>query len=145
MPQPLAPQSPASEPAYRSRLKADRAYALYVRLLEKLTKEKLYRDPKYTAAQLARDLQTNTRYISAAVAVCTGKNYAALVNGLRLRDACKMLRSPKSAHLSAEEIGLLSGFASRQAFYLAFARVYSCTPREFRLQPAAKEQSASVK
>ena len=145
MTQSPAPQSPASEPAYRSRLKADRAYALYVRLLEKLTKEKLYRDPKYTAAQLARDLQTNTRYISAAVAVCTGKNYAALVNGLRLRDACKMLRSPKSAYLSAEEIGLLSGFASRQAFYLAFARVYSCTPREFRLQPAAKEQSASVK
>ena len=145
MTQSPAPQSPASEPAYRSRLKADRAYALYVRLLEKLTKEKLYRDPKYTAAQLARDLQTNTRYISAAVAVCTGKNYAALINGLRLRDACKMLRSPKSAHLSPEEIGLLSGFASRQAFSPAFARVYSCTPREFRLQPAAKEQSASVK
>ena len=38
MTQSPAPQSPASEPAYRSRLKADRAYALYVRLLEKLTK-----------------------------------------------------------------------------------------------------------
>ena len=139
MTQPTAPQSPASEPAYRSRLKADRAYALYVRLLEKLTKEKLYRDPKYTAAQLARDLQTNTRYISAAVAVCTGKNYAALVNGLRLRDACKMLRSPKSANLTAEEIGLLSGFASRQAFYLAFSRVFTCTPREYRLMSASPQ------
>lgn len=145
MTQPTAPQPSVPEPAYRSRLKADRAYALYVRLLEKLTKEKLYRDPKYTAAQLARDLQTNTRYISAAVAVCTGKNYAALVNGLRLRDACKMLRSPKSAHLSAEEIGLLSGFSSRQAFYLAFARVFSCTPRNYRLQHVAKEQPASAK
>lgn len=139
MTQSPAPQSPASEPAYRSRLKADRAYALYVRLLEKLTKEKLYRDPKYTAAQLARDLQTNTRYISAAVAVCTGKNYAALVNGLRLRDACKMLRSPKSANLTAEEIGLLSGFASRQAFYLAFSRVFTCTPREYRLMSASPQ------
>lgn len=133
------PQASPREPVYRNRIKPDRAYALYVRILEKLTKEKLYRDPNYTTAQLARDLETNTRYISAAVAICTGNNYAALVNGLRLRDACKMLRSPKSANLTAEEIGLLSGFASRQAFYLAFSRVYSCTPREYRLMSASPQ------
>ena len=119
-------------PAYRTRLKAERADELYIRILQKLTGEKLYRDPKYTTAKLARDLHTNTRYISAAVAVSTGQNYCALVNGLRLRDACKMLRSPKYAHLTAEEIGLLSGFASRQAFYTAFSRIYDCTPREYR-------------
>lgn len=119
-------------PAYRTRLKAERADELYIRILQKLTGEKLYRDPKYTTAKLARDLHTNTRYISAAVAVSTGQNYCALVNGLRLRDACKMLRSPKYAHLTAEEIGLLSGFSSRQAFYTAFSRIYDCTPREYR-------------
>ena len=119
-------------PAYRTRLKAERADELYIRILQKLTGEKLYRDPKYTTAKLAKDLHTNTRYISAAVAVSTGQNYCALVNGLRLRDACKMLRSPKYAHLTAEEIGLLSGFASRQAFYTAFSRFYDCTPREYR-------------
>lgn len=122
------------EPAYRSRLKAERANELYIQILEKISKEKLYRDPDYNTAKLAADLNTNTRYISAAVAVNTGGNYNALVNGLRLRDACKMMRSPKYEHMTVEEIGLFSGFASRQAFYLAFHRVYNCTPKDYRKQ-----------
>lgn len=77
------------EPAYRTRLKAEKANELYLRIVEKLTKEKLYRDPSYNTTKLAADLKTNTRYIAAAVAVCTGNNYSALVNSLRLRDVCK--------------------------------------------------------
>lgn len=120
-------------PAYRLRLKAERSDELYVRILGHLTKHRLYRDPNYTSRQMAKDLNTNTRYISAAVANNTGDNYNVLVNGLRLRDACQMLRSPRYSHLSAEEIGLLSGFSSRQAFYLAFSKVFQITPRAYRL------------
>ena len=65
-------------PAYRNRLKAERADELYIRILQKLTGDKLYRDPKYTTAKLAADLHTNTRYISAAVAVRTGLQNVAL-------------------------------------------------------------------
>ena len=126
-------------PAYRTRLKAERANKLYIQILNKLTEEKLYRDPSYTTMRLAADLNTNTRYISAAVALGFNGNYSALVNSLRLRDACKMLRSPRYAHLTAEEIGLLSGFSSRQAFYLAFHRLYQCTPKEYRKQEAASD------
>lgn len=125
-------QKPKTEPAYRTRLKAERANELYIRILKQLTAGKLYRDPAYNTARLAADLQTNTRYISAAVAVCTGGNYSALVNGLRLRDACRMMLSPNYRKLTVEEIGLLAGFASRQAFYLAFRRVYDCTPLAYR-------------
>ena len=124
--------SEKSEPAYRSRLRGERADDIYVRMLAQLTNNKRYRDPDYTARQLAEELGTNTRYISAAVAQRTGSNYNALVNSYRLRDACHMLRSARYAHLSAEEIGLLSGFSSRQAFYIAFRRVYDVTPRQYR-------------
>lgn len=123
-----------AEPAYRSRLNTEKANELYIQILEKLTREKLYRDPQYNTKRLAADLHTNTRYISAAVALCTGNNYSALVNSLRLRDVCKMMRSPKHKDMTVEEIGLLSGFSSRQAFYLAFHRIYACTPRAYRLQ-----------
>lgn len=127
--QPLKP-----EPAYRSRLKAEKANELYIKIIEKLTREKLYRDPNYNTLKLAADLQTNTRYISAAVAVCTGNNYSALVNSLRLRDVMKMMHSAQYNQMTIEEIGLMAGFSSRQAFYLAFHRVYHCTPRAYRLQ-----------
>jgi len=119
-------------PAYYKKIKSDRVDALYVSILQKLTREKLYRDPTYTATRLAAELGTNTRYISASVALSTGGNYAALVNGLRLRDACKMLRAAKYSHLNVEEVGMLAGFASRQSFYQTFRRRYSCTPLEYR-------------
>ncbi len=128
-------------PAYRTRLRGERANALYIAILRHLTQGKLYRDPSYGTAQLARDLKTNTRYIAAAVAECSGGNYCALVNEMRLRDACRMLRSPRHDGLTVEEIGLLSGFSSRQAFYLAFRRVYSCTPRDYRLAAEKERES----
>ena len=128
----MFPEKKKARPAYLSRIKDSRADEIYINVLKHLTAHKLYRDPSYTAARLASDLQVNVRYISSAVALATGKNYAALVNGLRLRDACKMLRSPRFAQMTAEEIGLLAGFASRHAFYLAFHRLFSCTPRAYR-------------
>lgn len=120
-------------PAYHSRMKAEHTDELYVRILQQLSSGRRYREPSYTAKQLAADLDTNTRYISSAVATHTGDNYNALINGMRLRDACRMLRSPRFAAYTTEEIGLLVGFSSRQAFYLAFNRMFDTTPRKYRL------------
>ncbi len=122
------------EPAYCNRLKAGRANEIYIKILEKLTREKLYRDPTYNTLRLSEDLNINTRYISAAVSACTGNNYTALVNGLRLRDVVKMMQSTLYKDMTVEEIGLLAGFSSRQTFYMAFHRVYDCTPRAYRLK-----------
>ncbi len=127
-----APQR--KEPAYLKLMSEEKADGIYLRILEKLTKEKLYRDPSYKTPQLAADLQINTRYIALAVAISTGNNYNALVNHLRLRDACRMMQSDRYNHMTVEEIGLLAGFSSRQAFYLAFHRLYKETPREYRLK-----------
>ncbi|MBR1594231.1 MAG: helix-turn-helix transcriptional regulator [Alloprevotella sp.] len=109
---------------------------LYVQIIQKIGVEKRYRDADYSARKLAADLHTNPRYISVVVALHTGGNYSALVNGYRLRDACRMLRSPRYRDYTVEEIGLECGFASRQAFYLAFHRLYKVTPRQYRLKGA---------
>lgn len=121
-----------SVPAYVNRLKAERACDIYARVVKRLTDERRYRDPSCTATRLAAELRTNPRSISAAIAVCTGSNYSTLVNNLRLHDACKMLRSVACRNLTAEEIGLFAGFASRQAFYAAFRRKFNCTPGDYR-------------
>ncbi len=120
------------KPLYRTRLKSARSDELYIKILNRLTTNRRYRDPHYTARQMAKDLNTNVRYISAAVGNGTGSNYNTLVNTLRLRDACQMLRSKRFAKMTTEEIGLLAGFSSRQAFYLAFSRMYDITPKEYR-------------
>ncbi len=119
-------------PLYRTRLKSVRSDELYIKILNILTTNKRYRDPHYTARQMAIDLDTNVRYISAAIGNGMGGNYNTLVNKLRVRDACQMLRSKRFADMTVEEIGLLAGFSSRQAFYLAFSRIYDVTPKEYR-------------
>lgn len=122
-----------STPKYRTRLSDKLSDSLFVRIMEHLTEERRYRNASYTARQLAEEIGTNVRYVSAAVATHTGGNYNALINGLRLRDARKMLRSSKMQHLTVEEIGLLAGFASRQAFYLAYGRAFEGeTPAQYR-------------
>lgn len=120
-------------PAYRIRLSKERSDQLYSSIVDLLENKKRYRNPNYSAKLMAEELNTNSRYISAAVANVTGDNYSALINRYRLRDARRMLRSPRLHALSIEKIGLLSGFASRQSFYIAFTRAFSDeTPAAYR-------------
>jgi AraC-like DNA-binding protein len=125
--------SHSTTPAYRIRLSKERSDRLYSSIVDLLETKKCYRNPNYSAKQMAEELNTNSRYISAAVANVTGDNYSALINRYRLRDARRMLRSPRLHALSIEKIGLLSGFASRQSFYIAFTRAFSDeTPAAYR-------------
>ena len=119
--------------SYRNRLALKRSDELFVRIMNKLSIGKLYRNPNYTSRMLAQDLGCDTRHIAASVAVHTnGGNFRMLINSLKLREACRLLKSAKHAGYSVEEIGLSAGFASRQAFYVAFHKKYNVTPREFR-------------
>ena len=106
---------------------------IYAALMEIVTKKRRYREPNITAKEVAAEIGTDPRYISAALRRHGDANFNAVINSLRLRDACKMMHSPRYANYSAEEIGLLSGFASRQAFYLAFKKIYNTTPAKYRV------------
>jgi AraC-like DNA-binding protein len=80
---------------------------------------------------LSELLHINTRNIAAIVQLNTGSNFSKLLNTYRLADAEVMLRNKQE--FSAEEIGLMSGFGSRQSFYRVFQENYGTTPRKFRL------------
>ena len=53
--------------AYRSLIRPELADELYDRILNIIVVQKKYRDPNYSAKDLAKELQTNTRYLSAVV------------------------------------------------------------------------------
>lgn len=113
---------------------------LFVKVLHKMTVEKKYRLRDYSAARLAKELGTNSRYLSRAIASHTDGNYTTLINAYRLRDARRMLRNVRYRSSTVEEIGLLCGYASRQAFYLAFQRELHMTPRAYRLGASPAEE-----
>ena len=93
-----------------------------------------YRDKNYSAKQLAEDLETNTRYISAVVNVKFNMNYTSFVNKFRIEEAMAILASKKYKDLNMEDISTMVGFANRQSFYASFYRINGMTPREYKLK-----------
>lgn len=101
-------------------------------ILRKLEEEKIYKNPGYTAKQMATDLHTNTRYLSAVVNSRFKKSYSSLLNEYRIKDAVVLLADKRLRNKNIEEIGLMVGFANRQSFYAAFSKYVGETPRSFR-------------
>lgn len=120
------------EAEYRSLIRAELADELYDRILTIIVAQKKYRDPDYSAKQLAIDLDTNPRYLSAVINSRFGMNYSNLVNEFRVRDAAHMLVDKRFLDKTMEEIGLMSGFANRQSFYAAFFKEKGEAPHQYK-------------
>ncbi|MBQ0095469.1 MAG: AraC family transcriptional regulator [Bacteroidetes bacterium] len=117
---------------YRSLIRAELADELYDKILTIIVAQKKYRDPEYSAKQLAKDLDTNPRYLSAVINSRFGMNYSNLVNEFRVRDAVHMLTDKRFLDKTMEEIGLMSGFANRQSFYAAFFKEKGEAPHQYK-------------
>lgn len=133
---------------YRKLVRAELVDELYEKIVRKLLIEKKYRDPEYSAKQLADDLQTNTRYISAVISLRFNQNYSNLVNEYRVKDAMYMLIDSRCAEMTMEDISAEVGFRNRQSFYAAFFRIHECSPRQYKLThqiPGTEEDAAKRK
>ena len=117
---------------YRDLIRAELADELYEKILEKIVVQKKYKEPNYLAKDLARELDTNTRYLSAVINSRFGMNYSCLVNEYRVRDALHLLVDKRYASKSIEEISALVGFANRQSFYSAFYKNTGEAPNDYR-------------
>ena len=107
--------------------------------------EKKYKDKSYSARQLAEDLGTNTRYVSAVVNVRFHANYTTFVNKFRVEDAMTMLTDRRYTKLNMQDIADMVGFANRQSFYSAFFKVTGMTPRQYKLTYAPPKKKTSGK
>ena len=118
--------------AYRTIIRADLADELYKKIVDIVIVKKKYRDSNFSSKDLAKLLQTNTRYLSAVVNSRFGMNYSCLLNEYRIKDALRMLGDKKNAEKNVEEISAMVGFANRQSFYAAFYRIMGETPNGYR-------------
>ena len=118
----------------RQRLRRERLKALYATIRHTLLSQKLYRHPDCTSITMAKTLGISPRLLAEAIAEHSKEeNFAGMVMRYRLRLACQLLRDPRHACTTNEEIALRSGFASRQTFYNTFRRAYNMTPCEYRV------------
>ena len=118
--------------AYRSLIRPELADELYDKILNLIVVQKKYKDPTFSAKELAKELKTNTRYLSAVVNSRFGMNYSCLLNEYRVKDAMHMLVDKRYADKNVEEISAMVGFANRQSFYAAFYKNVGETPNGYR-------------
>jgi AraC-like DNA-binding protein len=120
------------EAAYRSLVSPQLMDELEEKINNIIIIQKKYKDKDYSAKQLAEDLNTNTRYISAVVNVRFHMNYISYVNKYRIQEAMSLLIDKRYQDLNMEDISDMVGFANRQSFYASFFRINNITPREYR-------------
>lgn len=120
------------EVAYRSLIRAELADELYDKILNIIIIQKKYKDPNFSAKDLAKELKTNARYLSAVINSRFNMNYSCLLNEHRIKEAMYLLRDKRYIDKSIEEISLMVGFANRQSFYAAFYKNVGMTPKEYR-------------
>jgi YesN/AraC family two-component response regulator len=118
--------------AYRSLIRPELADELYDRILGIIVMQKKYKNPNYSARDLAKELKTNTRYLSAVVNSRFGMNYSCLLNEYRVNDAKYLLTDKRYADKKVEEISSMVGFSNRQSFYAAFYKNVGETPNGYR-------------
>ncbi len=105
--------------------------------------QKKYKDKDYSAKRLAEDLGTNTRYVSAVVNVRFHTNYTSFVNYYRIQEAMSLLIDKRCQDLNMQDISDMVGFSNRQSFYAAFFKLNNMTPRDYKMEHAAKAPAAT--
>lgn len=106
-----------------------------------LVKEVLAR-PTLCIGDVASLLGVGPRTLSAVLKREGCGNFRSFVSDLRLAEAERLLRLHRYARFSAEQIGLMVGFASRQSFYPHFKKKYGCTPIEYRKRNLKNNQES---
>lgn len=98
-----------------------------------LADPEVYCNPEFSIAELARLVDSNTKYVSMAINESTGMNFRSYINSLRVKIA--RVRLTSSAEYSNRTIQAVSesvGFKSTSNFVIAFKKVMGVTPSAYQ-------------
>ena len=132
------------EAKYRSLVNPEMMDTLKEKILRIIVIQEKYKDKEYSAKQLAMDLGTNTRYVSAVINVKFHTNYSCFVNKYRIDEAMSLMVDRRYQKLSMEQISDMVGFSNRQSFYASFYRIMNMSPREYRVKFLEQHPSQKV-
>ena len=133
------------EAAYRTLVSPKLMDELKEKILDIILIQKKFKDKNYSAKNLAEDLGTNTRYISAVVNVRFHMNYTSFINQYRIQEAMTILTDRRYQNLNMEDISDMVGFSNRQSFYASFFKLNGMTPREYKVINLAQHPTLAEK
>ncbi len=97
--------------------------------IEQLISDEFYLDREMSLPKMAKELETNTTYLSRIINEDYQKAFATFINELRLSHTLRSLEADsKYRKLTIDHIAYNSGFASSSTFYNAFKKFTGLTP-----------------
>lgn len=100
--------------------------------LKKFEDSEKYINPKVSLQFLAKQLDTNTKYLSEIINKSKGQNFNNYINELRIHYILRKLKSePKYQNYKVSSLGEECGFNSRNTFTLAFKTALGISPAKF--------------
>lgn len=112
---------------------------LHQRMIDHITTNKVYLEPKYGLANLAADLGESTHNVSFVINSLEQKSFYDLINGYRVEHLKKLLADPDNRKFTVLALGLDSGFNSKASLNRIFKNFTSYTPSEYLKQKVAQK------
>lgn len=114
-----------------SRLDKTRIRQLIAGILSLLDEEECWLQPDFTVEKAARQLGTNSSYLSYVVNHHLGKSFSTLLNEYRVRRACLLMEDPANATYTMDYLAMQAGFSNRVTLLRQFKRMVGMAPSEY--------------
>jgi AraC-like DNA-binding protein len=102
------------------------------KVINVIEKDKAYLMPDITLAKFSKELGFPNYLVTNAVRVIYKKSFPEVINGFRIATLKEKLIHPDYFDERIEDLAYESGFNTSSAFYKAFKKETSMTPREYR-------------
>ena len=106
--------------------------SLFTKINCTMTDDKIYTNPELTIDQLAKKVNSNTKYVSQAINENAEMNFSTYINTFRIEEAKQLLRDGESKNWSMDAVAEKCGFNNPTSFYQAFKKNTGMTPSAFK-------------
>ncbi len=137
----LQPESTTAEPAADEEtgdsaelpLSSEQRALLAEQITQVLDRADVIADPDFSLSNLAKQVGSNSKYVSAVINVTFHKNFKTLLNESRIREVCRRLSDDEHyGQLTIAAIATDAGYKSMNNFITAFKRFTGMTPSKYR-------------
>ncbi len=112
-------------------LSKEKAAELHDRIIDYFTNEQPFKNPDFNMAMMAKDLNTNTNYLSRALSVAFGKNFRDLINEHRVNYVVEKFNESAHKKFTIEHLYFEAGFEQQSTFNRVFKKHTGFTPSQY--------------
>jgi len=105
------------------------------KVLQEVETRKAYANPELTLSDLARQLDTNTSFLSKVINTGFDKNFNDFINYYRVEEVKQQLQTGLAGQVTIMSIAYDAGFNSKATFNRAFKKITGKNPKDFLINP----------